>query len=220
MCNEDHIARQLNQPSIGLKVRDNNLYQTASTSLLNYYDNFSSIFFLANSTPVNLDIDTPMLKHLNDFINNMRPSQRSTGTTPSYEYFICLTEQEHHFYQKHQVLGPRPFDKLQHQNPRMHNDAISALNYLIYIASTTTSDTTYLSNTPNDSILYIYSFIVVPSGSTVWSRCNRRASYIELEPTDNQLQVPPTASWGLFNSIIMGIPTSILSFMKEGISHR
>ena len=94
---EEHIIHQLNQLTIGLKVRDNNLYQTTSKRLLNYYAEFNSIFFLANSTPVNLNVETPVLKHLNDFINNMKPSQRSTGATTSQEYFICLTEQEHLF---------------------------------------------------------------------------------------------------------------------------
>ena len=169
IVNEDSVVRQLNQLIIGLKIRDNNLYQTASASLLNYYDNFSSIFFLANSTPINLNIDTPVIKRLNDFINNMRPTQRTTGTTSAYEYFICLTEAEHQRYQQLEVLAQCTFEKLQQQKPRLHNDAISALNYVIYIASTTTSEN-YLPNTPNDSVLYLYSFIVVPSGSTVWSR--------------------------------------------------
>ena len=66
------------------------------------------------------------VENLNDFINKMKPSQRSIGATTSHEYFICLTEQERLFYQEHQTLGQRPFDKeWQHQKPRLHKDAVS-----------------------------------------------------------------------------------------------
>ena len=116
---------------------------------LNYYDNFSSIVFLANSTPINLNLDTPSLKHLNDFINNMRPAQRSTGTSSASEWFSCLTEEEHQHGQQHQHLQPRPFECYQQQKPTLHNDAISALNYLIYVGSTSTTSETILPNTPN-----------------------------------------------------------------------
>ena len=133
---ESNIIRQLNAITISLKLRDDNLYQTASTTLLNYYDNFSTIVFLANSTPINLNIDKPILKHLNDFINNMRPSQRSSSTSSASAWFICLTEEEHQHYQLQQHLQTRPFKRHQQQKPRLRNDAISALNYLIYVGST------------------------------------------------------------------------------------
>ena len=213
--NEDNTIRQLNNITIALKIRDNNLYQTASTSLLNYYDNFSSIFYLANSTPINLNIDTPVLKHLDDFINNMQPAQRSMGTTSASEWFICLTEAEHQHYQQHEVLQQRPFEKFQQQKPRLHNDAISALNYFIYIGSATTTTETFLPNTPNDSVLYLYSFILVSIRvNSVVSLSSCRI--VVQEPSDNQQQVPPTAAWGYLNSIIMGAPTTILSFIHHG----
>ena len=96
----------------------------------------------------------------------------------------------------------------------LHNDAVSALNYLIYVGSTTTAET-ILPNTPNDSTLYLYSFILAPSGSAIWSRYHRRAGYVELEPSSGQQQVPPTADWGYLNSIIMGPSTTILSFIRD-----
>ena len=54
-------AQQHHQP-ISLKLKDNNLYQTASTSLLNCYDNFSSILYHANNTLINLNVETPLLE--------------------------------------------------------------------------------------------------------------------------------------------------------------
>ena len=47
--------------------------------------NFSAVYFLANSTPINLSGNEPILKHINDFINNMRPSQRSSSTSAASE---------------------------------------------------------------------------------------------------------------------------------------
>ena len=113
--NESNIIRQLNAITISMKLRDNNLYQTASTTLLNYYDNFSAIHFLANSTPININVDVPILKHINDFINNMRPSQRSSSTSAASEWYICRTEEEHQHYQQHQHLQTRPFNHHQQQ---------------------------------------------------------------------------------------------------------
>ena len=84
---KDSLIRQLNAVTISMKLPDNNLYQTASTTLLNLYDNFSAVVFLANSTPINLSDNVPILKHVSDFINNMKPSQRSSSTSAATEWF-------------------------------------------------------------------------------------------------------------------------------------
>ena len=68
--NESNIIRQLNAVAVSMKLRDNNLYQTSSATLLNLYDNFSAVYFLANSTPPNLSGNEPIFKHINDFVNN------------------------------------------------------------------------------------------------------------------------------------------------------
>ena len=75
----------------------------ASPTLLNHYDN------LANSTPINLNDNPSPIEQINSFINNMWPTQRSTGTTTNQKYFICFTEAERLFYQQHQTLGQRRF---------------------------------------------------------------------------------------------------------------
>ena len=107
--NESTIMRQLNSVTINM------LYQTASPTLLNLYDNFSAVVFSANSTPVNLSDNVPILKHASDFINNMKPAQRSTTTTATTEWYICLTEEEHQYYQLNQHLMTRPFNHHQQQ---------------------------------------------------------------------------------------------------------
>ena len=136
----------------------------------------------------------------------MRPSQRSMGTSSASEWYICLTEAEHQHYQQHQHLQQRPFERHQQQKPRLHNDAISALNYLIYVGSTSTSSETISPNTLNDSTLYLYSFILIPTGSNTWAKYHRRAGYVELEPASGQPSVPPTSEWG---------STATLSFIRE-----
>ena len=121
--NESNIIRQLNAVTVSMKLRDNNLYQIASTTLLNLYDNFSAVASLA-STPINLSDNEPILKHISDFVNNMKPSQRSSTTSTTSEWFICLTEEEHQHYQLHQHLQTRPFNHHQQQRPRLRSDNI------------------------------------------------------------------------------------------------
>ena len=156
---ESTILRQLNNITINMKLRDNMLYQTASPTLLNLYDHFSSVAFLANSTPPNRD-DVPIVKHISDFINNMKPAQRTSTATQATEWYICLTEEEHQRYQQYQQLMTRPFTHHQQQRPRLHSDSISAINYLIYVGSTATATSkTILPNVPDDASLFLYSFI-------------------------------------------------------------
>ena len=70
---ESTILRQLSNITSNMKLRDNMLYQTASPTLLNFYDHFSSVAFLANSTPPNRD-DVPIAKHISDFITQHEAS--------------------------------------------------------------------------------------------------------------------------------------------------
>ena len=216
VVNEENINSKLNQITIGLKLRDNDLYQSASPTLLNYLHNFNSIFFLANSTPVNPNDNPSPTQQINNFINNMRPSQHSTGTTTDQEYFICLTEAEHLFYQQHQtLLGQRPFDnKWQHQKPRLHNDAISALNYIVRLASTTpTESSTYLLNVDNDSNLYLYSFIFQQQHQQHGASTTGASGILSWShQTTNFRWHQPT--WGFLNSIIMGPSAATLSFVR------
>ena len=189
---ESTILRQLNSITINMKLRDNMLYQTASPTLLNFYDQFSSVVFLANSTPPNRD-DVPITKHISDFINNMKPAQRTSSTTQATEWYICLTEEEHQHYQQYQQLMTRPFSHHQQQRPRLHSDSISAINYLIYVASTATATSeSILPNVPNDSTLYLYSFILITTSSSSWVRYNRRAGFQELEPATGATSAQPT----------------------------
>ena len=212
--NESSIIRQLNAVTISMKLRDNMLYQTSSATLLNLYDNFSAVAFLANSTPINLSDNVPILKHVSGFINNMRPSQRSSSTSAATEWFICLTEEEHQHDQPHQHLQTRPFNHHQQQRPRLHSDSISAINYLIYVGSTATTSATVLPNVPNDSTLYPYSFVFIATSSSTWTKYHRRAGFIELEPTSGAT-VAPTSEWGYLNCIIQGGSTSALNFLRE-----
>ena len=212
--NENNILRQLNAITINLKLRDNMLYQTSSPTLLNFYDQFSSVVFLGNSTPINRD-DVPIIKHISDFINNMKPAQRSSSTTTSSEWFIVLTEEEHLYYQQHQHLQQRPLTHHQQQRPRLHSDSVSAINYIIYVASTAaTTSSTYLPNVPNDATLYLYSFILNPASATTWQRYNRRAGYQELEPSTGTT-ISPTTNWGFLNMVVEGATASTLSFIRD-----
>ena len=212
--NESNILRQLNAITINMKLRDNMLYQTSSPTLLNFYDQFSSVVFLGNSTPINRD-DVPISKHISDFINNMKPAQRSPTTTPSSEWFIVLTEEEHLYYQQHQHLQTRPFTHHQQQRPRLHSDSVSAINYIIYVASTAaTTSSSYLPNVPNDATLYLYSFILNPASATTWQRYNRRAGYQELEPSTGTT-VSPTTNWGFLNMVVEGATAATLSFIRD-----
>ena len=211
---ESTILRQLNGITINMKLRDNMLYQTASPTLLNFYDQFSSVVFLSNSTPPNRD-DVPISKHISDFINNMKPAQRSSSTTQATEWYICLTEEEHLYYQQHQHLTTRPFSHHQQQRPRLHSDSISAINYLIYVASTATATSeSILPNVPNDSTLYLYSVILNSSSTSPWSRYNRRAGFQELEPTTGA-SVSPTNEWGFNNIVVAGGSSATLSFIRD-----
>ena len=197
-----------------MKLRDNMLYQTSSPTLLNFYDQFSSVVFLGNSTPINRD-DVPISKHISDFINNMKPAQRSSSTTTSSEWFIVLTEEEHLYYQQHQHLMTRPFTHHQQQRPRLHSDSVSAINYIIYVASTaTTTSQSYLPNVPDDATLYLYSFILNPSSATSWQRYNRRAGYQELEPSTGST-ISPTNDWGFLNMVVEGATAATLSFIRD-----
>ena len=211
---ESNILRQLNAITINMKLRDNMLYQTASPTLLNYYDQFSSVVFLGNSTPINRD-DVPISQHISDFINNMKPTQRSSSTTPSSEWFICLTEEEHLYYQQHQHLMTRPFTHHQQQRPRLHSDSISSINYLIYVASTATATSqSILPNVPDDATLYLYSFILNPSSTASWQRYNRRAGFQELEPSTGST-ISPTNEWGYLNMVVEGAIAATLSFIRD-----
>ena len=125
MISASSIIRQLNAVTISMKLRDNMLYETASPTLLNLYDNFSAVAFLANSTPPNLSDNVPIFKHVNDFINNMRPAQRSSSTTAATEWFICLTDEEHQHHQRHPHLQTRPFNHHQQQRPRLQTQDLS-----------------------------------------------------------------------------------------------
>ena len=190
---ESTILRQLNNITINMKLRDNMLYQTASPSLLNLYDHFSSVAFLANSTPPN----RPITKHISDFINNIKPTQRTSSTAQATEWYICLAEEEHQHYQQYQQLMMRPLTHHQQQRPRLHSDSISAINYLIYyVASTATATSeTILPNVPDDASLFLYSFVLVTTSSASWVRCNRRAGFQELEPATGAT-IAPTSEWG------------------------
>ena len=214
---ESTILRQLNNITINMKLRDNMLYQTASSTLLNFYDQFSSVAFLANSTPPNRD-DVPMAKHISDFINNMKPAQRTSSTTQATEWYVCLTEEEHQQYQQHQQLMTRPFTHHQQQRPRLHSDSISAINYLIYVASTATATSeTILPNVPDDASLFLYSFVLVTtssSSSSSWVRYNRRAGFQELEPATGAT-ISPTSEWGFNNIVVQGGSSATLSFIRE-----
>ena len=206
--------RQLNNIMINMKLRDNMLYQTASPTLLNFYDQFSSVVFVANSTPINRD-DVPITKHISDFINNMKPAQRTTSTTQATEWYICLTEEEHQHYQQYQQLMTRPFSHHQQQRPRLHSDSVSAINYLIYVASTATATSeSILPNVPNDATLYLYSFILVTTSSSSWVRYNRRAGFQELEPSTGAT-VSPTNEWGYNNIVVAGGSSATLSFIRD-----
>ena len=155
------------------------------------------------------------MKHLNDFINNMRPSQRSTGTTTSQEYFVCLTEAEHPFFNSVRHWGN---DRLT-TNGNIRSRGFATMPSVPSTTSCTSRPQRHQSQQPSCTtfptarVLYLYSFILMPSSSSAWSRYNRRAGYIELEPSNNQFQVAPTPSWGILNSIIMESPATILSFV-------
>ena len=125
-----------------------------------------------------------------------------------------ITEEEHQHYQQHQHLQTRPFNHHQQQRPRLHSGSISALNYLIYVGSTATSSETILPNVPNDSTLYLYSVIVIPTGSNAWTKYHRRPGCIELEPSSGST-VAPASEWGYLNSIILGGSTATLNFIRE-----
>ena len=209
---ESTTLRQLNNITINMKLRDNMLYQTASPTLLNFYDQFSSVAILANSTPPNRD-DVPIAKHISDFIKNMKPAQRTSSTTQATEWYICLTEEEHQHYQQYQQLMTRPFTH--HQQQRLHSDSISAINYLIYVASTATATSeTILPNVPDDASLFLYSFVVVTTSSSTWARYNRRAGFQELEPATGAT-ISPTSEWGFNNIVVQGGSSATLSFIRE-----
>ena len=71
-------------------------------------------------------------QELNHFIKHVRPSQRSSSTTPDAEYLITLNNQEHQYYQRHQQLPTKAFsNKYQHQGPHLHADSISRLKYCV-----------------------------------------------------------------------------------------
>ena len=214
--NESNIIRQLNAITISLKLRDNNLYQTSSTTLLNYYDNFSSIYFLANNTPINLNVDEPILKHLNDLINNMRPSQQSSSTSTASEWFVCLTEEEHQHYQQHQHLQARPFNHHQQQKPRLHNDAIKCtqLPHLCWQHINSIGD--HLAQRAQRQHPLSLIFHPHPNrqqhlakvSSTSW--LHRAGTIIRSvnSATNN-------TEWGYLNSIIMGASVATLNFIRE-----
>ena len=211
---ESTILRQLNNITINMKLRDNMLYQTASPTLLNLYDHFSAVAFLANSTPPNRD-DVPITKHISDFINNMKPTQRTSSTTQATEWYICLTEEEHQHYQQYNQLMTRPFTHHQQQRPRLHSDSISAINYLIYVASTATATSeTILPNVPDDASLFLYSFVLVTTSSASWVRYNRRAGFQELEPATGAT-IAPTSEWGFNNIVAQGGSSATLSFIRD-----
>ena len=71
---EENIHSKLNRLTINVKLRDNELYQQASPTNRNYYDNFNHIIFLANSSPTNLNDDPSPIQQINRFINTMRPT--------------------------------------------------------------------------------------------------------------------------------------------------
>ena len=58
VVNEENINMKLNKITINLMLRNNKPYQHASPMLLNFCDNFNSLFFLANCTPIDLN-DNP-----------------------------------------------------------------------------------------------------------------------------------------------------------------
>ena len=158
----------------------------------------------------------PILKHVRDFINNMKPAQRSTTTTAATEWYICLTEEEHQYYQLNQhLLITRPFNHRHQQRPRLHSDSVSVINYLIYVGSTVaTTSETILPNVPDDATLYLYSFILITTSSATWVRYNRRAGFVELEPATGST-VAPTHEWGYLNVIVEGGSTATLSFLRD-----
>ena len=217
--NESNIIRQLNAVTISMKLRDNNLYQTSSTTLLNLYDNFSAARFLANSTP---SVANQLERQRARRQAHQRLRQQREAITAELfnvssaasEWFICLTEEEHQHYQQHQHLQPCLFNHHQQQQPRLHSDSISAINYLIYVGSTATTSETVLPNVPDDSTLYLYSFVLIAIGSSAWTKYHQRAGCIELEPATDSTMVP-TSEWGYLNNIIARGSTATLNFLRE-----
>ena len=211
--NESNIIRQLNAVTISMKLHDNNRYQTSSATLLNLYDNFSGWPSWPTQRQSTWATTCPS-SSTSATSSTTWSHQRSSSTPAASEWFICLTEEEHQHYQLHQHLQARPFNHHQQQRPRLHSDSISAINYLIYVGSTATTSETVLPNVPDDSTLYLYSFVFIATGSSTWTKYHRRAGFIELEPTSGAT-VAPTSEWGYLNSIIQGGSTSTLNFLRE-----
>ena len=144
---------------------------------------------MANSTPINLSDSVPIVQHVSDFINNMKPAQRSSSTTAATEWYICLTEEEHQYYQLNQHLMTRPFNHHQHQRPHLHSD-MSVSKYLIYVGSTVaTTPETILPNVPDDATLYLYSIVLITTSSA--TRTIQPESRVRRTRTGNRINGSP-----------------------------
>ena len=215
-CQRGEHQRQA-QPA-DLKLRDNKLYQHASPTFLSFYDNFNSIFFFL----ANKHADQPQRQPIADsavhnFINNMCPFHEQQHRTMDEEFFHLSQRGRTSLLPTASDLGATtifttnrniktPTSQQCHLQPQLHRVlGINGSNQLIQLPAQRRPQL-------NSAALQLRADNVI--SSSTWSRYNRHAGFLELEPSDNQLSVAPTSTWDILDCIVRGPSASTLSFIK------